>query len=152
MSSSRSLFDSFSLSKPDLSAAQMLAAPSLARRLPSFRALIPHRLRRKWRATRIRIRTSAASTSAISTLQTSFDPADTVRLLRQHQWTLYDLQYLLLGVVSLLCLSLTTGPGFLLKTLGAAGLLSITLIPITRQFFFPCLPLFGWLILFFNCK
>ena len=138
----------FNLSASDYSPTM----PALPRVLASVRAVIPLRVRRKWRATRTRIRTSAATTNSISTLQTSFSPADTIKSLQQHQWSLYDAQYLFLVLLGIFCLSIMEFPGAIVKTLAATLLLFSLLVPVTRQFFFACVPLFGWLILFYSCK
>ncbi|KAF2000560.1 aureobasidin resistance protein Aur1 [Amniculicola lignicola CBS 123094] len=132
-------------------AADMLArskVPGLSA-LPSF---IPHRVRRKWRATRSRIRSRQSITSSISSLETSFSPADTLRSLRTHPWSIYDGQYLIIAIVLIFSLSVMEAPGPFAKTfvatLGMAGLV----LPITRQFLLPFLPALTWLILFSSCK
>ena len=43
-------------------------------------------------------------------------------------------------------------PGPLLKTVVATLLLTSLVIPITRQFFLPFLPIAGWLVLFYACQ
>lgn len=115
----------------------------------SIPTVIPHRLRRKIRS-RLRNRTSPAS--SLSSLNWSFSPKDTIRALRAHRWSYYDGQYLLLAVVFVFSLSLMEHPGPLLKTLGAAALMTALVIPITRQFFLPALPILAWVILFFSCR
>jgi hypothetical protein len=142
----------FTFSKSD-DAPRMFNVASLPRAFPMLRGLIPHRVRRKWRATKTRIRNGGyTATSSITKLQTSFDPADTIKALRNHQWTLYDGQYLFLALLGIFCLNIIEFPGPFLKTLVSALILLSLIFPITRQFFFPCLPMFGWLFLFYGCK
>ena len=117
--------------------------------LPSF---VPHRLRRKWRATRSRIRSRQSPTSSVSTLQTSFNPADTLRSLRTHQWSFYDGQYLFLAIIAIFSLSVMETPGPFAKTFVAALLMGGLVLPITRQFLLPFLPALTWLLLFASCK
>ena len=117
---------------------------------PSWLAkVIPHRLRRKLRS-RIRSRQSPAST--VSSLETSCNPADTLDALRGHEWSWYDAQYLVLFVLALfaLCIIETYGPLF--KTAVSALLLTALVIPITRQFFLPFLPIATWLVFFYSCR
>jgi hypothetical protein len=57
-----------------------------------------------------------------------------------------------LMIVAIFSLSVSQAPGPLLKT-GAASLLMLALlVPITRQFFLPVLPIFTWLLFFFNAR
>jgi len=115
----------------------------------SFQLLVPHRMRRKLRS---KLRSRLSPTSSISTLQTSFSPADTLRSLQAHRWTVYDFQYLLLLIVGIFSLTIIQSPGPLGKTAIATGLLCSLLMPITRQFFLPFLPVAGWLIFFYGCQ
>ena len=121
--------------------------------LPSLHipTLLPHRIRRKFRSTRSKIRARQTPTSSLASLQTSWDPRESLRALRTHHWSAYDLQYILLAAVALFCLYIRPTPSPLLKILGSVGFLSLLLPPITRQFFLPFLPIAGWLILFVSC-
>jgi len=131
---------------------RMIVSYRLPRSLPPLRQFVPHKIRRKWRATKSRINSGVSPSSTLTVLQTSFSPADTINALRQHQWSAYDAQYLLLALVAIFCLCIVEIPGPMVKT-GIATLLMISLIlPITRQFFLPSLPIFGWLVLFYSCK
>lgn len=124
-------------------------------KLPSLKSLptfLPHKVRRKWRATKSRIHSRQTPTSSITTLQTSLSPSDTIRSLRTHHWSHYDAQYLMLAVVGIFCLSMIQEPGPIVKTLIATLLMSSLLFPATRQFFLPFLPIAGYLVLFFTCK
>lgn len=115
----------------------------------SIQLLVPHRMRRKIRS---KLRSRLSPTSSISSLQTSFSPVDTLRSLQSHRWTPYDFQYLLLLVVGIFSLSMIEVPGPLAKTAVFTLLLFSLLLPITRQFFLPFLPVAGWLVFFYACQ
>lgn len=115
----------------------------------SIQLLVPHRMRRKIRS---KLRSRLSPTSSISSLQTSFSPMDTLRSLQSHRWTLYDFQYLLLLILLIFSLSVMGSPGPLGKTAMFTLLLLSLLLPITRQFFLPFLPIAGWLIFFYACQ
>jgi hypothetical protein len=124
-------------------------------RVPGLSALpilIPHRLRRKWRATRSRIRSRQSPTSSIASLETSFSPADTLRSLRTHPWSIYDGQYLVLAIVAIFSLCVSEAPGPFAKTFAAAMLMAGLVLPISRQFLLPFLPALAWLYLFASAK
>jgi len=115
----------------------------------SLQLLVPHRLRRRLRS-KLRNRQSPASSLAI--LQTSFSPADTIRALQAHRWSVYDGQWLLIAILSVFCLSIMETPGPLVKTAVVTLLLTSTLLPITRQFFLPFIPIAVYLIWFYACR
>lgn len=117
--------------------------------LPSF---IPHRMRRKWRATKSRIRSRQSVTSSIASLETSLSPSDTLKSLRTHPWSIYDAQYLFLAIVAIFSLSVSEAPGPFAKTFVAGLLMTGLCLPITRQFLLPLLPTLTWLLLFSSCK
>jgi membrane-associated phospholipid phosphatase len=105
---------------------------------------IPHRYRR-----RIRARQRVYSRSdEITRLQTSFNVLETVRAVRRHRWTIYDLQYVILAFVALSSLSMAPAAPFL-KFAGLFGGSLLLLMPITSQFFFPGLPIWTYLLYFF---
>lgn len=116
---------------------------------PTLKLLVPHRLRRKLRS---RLRNRQSPASSITTLQTSFSPADTLRSLQSHRWTVYDGQYLILAILGIFSLCIIESPGALVKTLLASLLLFSLVLPITRQFFLPFLPIAAWLIFFYACR
>jgi hypothetical protein len=120
--------------------------------LSALPALIPHRVRRKWRATRSRIRSRQSPTSSIASLDWSFSPADTLRSLRTHPWSIYDAQYLFLAVILIFSLSVSESPGPFAKTFLATLLMGGLVLPITRQFLLPGLPALTWILLFSSCK
>ncbi|KAF2819737.1 PAP2-domain-containing protein [Ophiobolus disseminans] len=135
----------------DSHASDMLSrtkVPGLAA-LPSF---IPHRVRRKWRATKSRIRSRQSATSSISSLETSLSFSDTLKSLRTHSWSIYDAQYLFLAIVAIFSLSVSEAPGPFAKTFVAGLLMTGLCLPITRQFLLPLLPTLTWLFLFSSCK
>jgi hypothetical protein len=117
--------------------------------LPSF---IPHRMRRKWRATKSRIRSRQSVTSSIASLETSLSPSDTLKSLRTHPWSIYDAQYLFLAIVAIFALSVSEAPGPFAKTFVAGLLMTGLCLPITRQFLLPLLPTLTWILLFSSCK
>lgn len=108
-----------------------------------------NRMRRKLGS---RMRSGQSPGSSLATLQRSFKPADTIRSLRAHKWSIYDSQYILLAILGALCLSIMEYPGLILKTVVSTLLLISLIIPITRQFFLPFLPVASWLLLFFACR
>lgn len=99
-----------------------------------------------------RMRSGQSPASNIAKLQTSFDPHDTLRALRAHRWSPYDAQYLVLAILGIFSLSVIEEPGALAKTFVAALLMTSLLLPVTRQFVLPALPVFSWLTLFFSCR
>ncbi|KAF8458223.1 hypothetical protein BDZ91DRAFT_666153 [Kalaharituber pfeilii] len=117
---------------------------------PSIPALVvPHRMRRKLRS---QLRSRQSPASYLASLQTSWSPKDTIRALRSHRWSLYDGQYLILIIIGIFCLSIIEFPGPLIKTAIATLLMVSLLLPITRQFFLPFLPIVAWLVLFYACR
>ncbi|KAF1830930.1 aureobasidin resistance protein Aur1 [Decorospora gaudefroyi] len=135
----------------DTSATDMLARTNVPG-LSALPSLIPHRVRRKWRATKSRIRSRQSPTSSIASLETSWSPSDTLRSLRTHSWSIYDAQYLFLAVVAIFSLSVSEAPGPFAKTFAATLLMTGLCLPITRQFLLPLLPALTWLFLFSSCK
>ena len=116
---------------------------------PSIPVLIPHRVRRRLRS---RIRSRQSPSSSLTSLQTSLKPTDTLRTLRAHRWSYYDAQYLILIILGVFSLSIIERPGILVKTAVATLILASLVIPITRQFFLPFLPIATWLIFFYSCQ
>lgn len=108
-----------------------------------------NRMRRKLGS---RMRSGQSPGSSLATLQTSYKPADTIRSLRAHKWSIYDGQYILLAVLSIFCLSIMEFPGVIVKTVVSTLLMISLILPITRQFFLPFLPIATWLLLFFSCR
>ncbi|KAL4778751.1 hypothetical protein BJX76DRAFT_122636 [Aspergillus varians] len=115
----------------------------------SIQLLVPHRMRRKLRS---KLRSRVSPTSSIASLQTSLSPSDTLRSLQSHRWTVYDFQYLLLLIVGIFSLTVIESPGPLGKTGIFTMLLISLLLPMTRQFFLPFLPIAAWLLFFYACQ
>jgi hypothetical protein len=115
----------------------------------SMKLLVPHRLRRKLRS---KIRNRQSPASSLTALQTSINPLDTLRALQAHKWTIWDGQYLFLAFLGIFSLCVIQNPGPLIKTVVATLLMSSLVLPITRQFFLPALPIFAWLIFFYACQ
>lgn len=116
---------------------------------PSILNPIPRRYRRRLRS---KLRSSQSPASSIASIETSFNPKDTLRALRHHKWSVYDGHYLILIIVAVFSLSISQAPGPLTKTFAATMLMISLLIPITRQFFLPFLPTATWLLFFFNAR
>lgn len=133
-------------------AARLLTPSKSPMSWPSIPSFLPHRLRRKFRTTRSKLRSRVTPSSSITALQTSFDPARTLHSLRTHQWSYYDGQYLLLAVTGIFSLCVMQTPGPLTKTLIATLLMASLVLPITRQFFLPLLPIIAWLVFYFSCQ
>lgn len=110
---------------------------------------IPQRYRRRLRS-KLRARQSPAS--SISSVETSFSPYDTLRALRSHRWSTHDAQYLFLVILITFSLSISPSPGPLQKTAAVTGAIGLLLVPVTRQFFLPFLPIGTWLLFFFSCR
>ncbi|EFX00801.1 type 2 phosphatidic acid phosphatase [Grosmannia clavigera kw1407] len=86
--------------------------------------------------------------NTIAALQISFNPVDGFRHLRQHRWSLYDVQYLItilfvifsfvIASIPLpVCIAIVVGYSFLV------------LAPATRQFFLPSVSIWAYLLYFF---
>ena len=118
----------------------------------SIPSLLPHRIRRKFRSTRSKLRSRVTPTSSITSLETSFDPSHTLRALRTHQWSFYDGQYLVLAFFGIFTLCVEQSLGPLTKTAVATLLMTSLIIPVTRQFFLPLLPVLTWLTFFHACQ
>lgn len=84
----------------------------------------------------------------LTALKRSFNPLHTIRAVRRHRWCLTDLQYVLVFGILVFSLALP-GPPSWFKACFSMGLVAVLLMPITRQFFFPALPIITWLVYFF---
>lgn len=115
----------------------------------SFKLLMPHRMRRKLRS---KLRSRISPATSIASLQTSFSPKDTLRSLQSYRWSVYDFQYLLLAIIGIFSLCMIQSADPFGKTFVASALLLSLLLPITRQFFLPFLPIAAWLIFFYACQ
>ena len=115
---------------------------------PSLPSIIPHRIRRKIRS---KLRSRQSPSSTLASLQTSTSPADTLRSLRSHRWSYYDGQYLILIILGIFSLSIIPSPGPILKTVISTLILVSLILPVTRQFALPFMPIASWLIFFYAC-
>lgn len=115
----------------------------------SLQLLVPHRLRRRLRS---KLRNRSSPASSLATLQTSFSPAETLRALQAHRWSVHDGQWILIAILGIFCLCIMESPGPLVKTAVATLLLTSLLLPITRQFFLPFMPIAAYLIWFYACR
>jgi len=128
---------------------QTLAKANMALSLTSIINPIPRRYRRRLRS---KFRSAISPASSIASVETSFNPNDTIKALRAHRWSVYDAKYLLLIIVAVFSLSISQAPGPMMKTFSASVLIGLLLMPATRQFFLPFLPIATWLVFFFNAR
>ena len=134
----------FSLGGGDDSTQRFFSTPKLPGGI-SLPTIIPHRLRRKFRSTKTRLRSNQPTTASITRLETSLNPADTLRSLKKHQWSVWDAQYIFLAILGIFSLCVIESPGPFAKTFVATLLILSLLIPLTRQFFLPFLPLLSFI-------
>ena len=126
-----------------------LKKSNIARPWRSIQYLVPHRLRRRLRS---KLRNRQSPASSISALKTSLSPYDTLKALQTHRWTILDGQYLILAVIGIFALTIIQSPGPLPKAAVATLLLTSLVIPLTRQFFLPFLPIAAYLLLFLSAR
>lgn len=115
----------------------------------SIKLLVPHRLRRKIRS---KLRNRQSPASSITALQTSFSPADTLRALQHHKWTWHDGQWIILAFLGIFSLCIMEFPGPMVKMVVATSIGLSLLLPITRQFFLPFMPIAAYLIWFYSAR
>lgn len=111
--------------------------------------LFPGRIRRRLRS---KLRSRVSPASSISTLKTSFSPADTLKTLNAHRWTIYDAQYLLFIAIGIFALCVVEHPPPVVRALIGVALLMSLLLPVTCQFFLPAIPIISWLVFFYTCQ
>lgn len=116
---------------------------------PSIPTIIPHRIRRKLRS---KVRSRQSPSTSLGRLETSFSPADTIKSLRSHRWSFYDGQYLILIILAIFSLCIIPSPGPFVKTALATLIITALILPVTRQFLLPSLPIWLWLVFFYACK
>jgi hypothetical protein len=115
----------------------------------SIQLLVPHRLRRKIRS---KLRNRQSPASSVTALQTSFSPADTLKALQQHKWTWHDGQWVILSFLGIFSLCMMESPGPLVKMLFTTGIGLSLILPITRQFFLPFMPIAAYLVWFYSAR
>lgn len=87
-------------------------------------------------------------THNITKLQTSFNPWDGIRAIQRHRWGWLDIQYPALAGFMIFSLAIAPMPIFV--KIGAPLLsLLVCLMPATRQFFLPSMPIWIYLLYFF---
>ncbi|CAK7222260.1 Phosphatidylinositol:ceramide phosphoinositol transferase (IPC synthase) [Sporothrix bragantina] len=88
---------------------------------------------------------------SVAALQRSFNPADGIRTLRRHRWNIYDVQHLI--TVCFVLFSFIIAPIPIIVDIGiVAGYSLLVLMPATRQFFLPSLPIWTYLFYFFSSR
>ena len=115
---------------------------------PSIPTIIPHRIRRKLRS---KVRSRQSPSTTLSHLNTSYSPADTIESLRLHRWSFFDGQYLILIILAIFSLCIIPSPGPLVKTALSTLIITALILPVTRQFLLPSLPIWSWLVFFYAC-
>ncbi|KAK4514419.1 uncharacterized protein ATC70_002014 [Mucor velutinosus] len=68
------------------------------------------------------------------------------------QWSLFDLQYVLIATIMLIDFILIQSPALIPRLLLAAALIASFWIPYIKRFTVPALPIFTWLITFYACQ
>ncbi|CAO3643724.1 unnamed protein product [Cunninghamella blakesleeana] len=68
------------------------------------------------------------------------------------QTSIYDVKYLFLGLLLICDFIIIQSPGWILKTLIGAALISSFFIKFIKRFTLPALPIFTWLITFYACQ
>lgn len=86
--------------------------------------------------------------TSITRLQTSFNPIDGVRAVRRHRWTWLDIQYPALAGFMIFSLCIAPMPLLAKIAIPSVSLL-VCLMPATRQFFLPSMPIWTYLLYFF---
>ena len=63
-----------------------------------------------------------------------------------------DGHYIFLSIIGIFALSVIESPGPIVKTLLGTLLITGLVIPITRQFLLPALPVITWAVLFYSAR
>ncbi len=90
--------------------------------------------------------------STLPDLETSLDVRVTIKKLKAHRYTVFDLQYVIMGCSFLFGISIIRNPPLVIRLILVVLLLGSVLTPITSQFFWPAMPIFLWLILFYSSQ
>jgi inositol phosphorylceramide synthase catalytic subunit len=88
----------------------------------------------------------------VSSLKTSFSIAETIRELKRHKWTLFDLQYFVLAALCLSSLWIIEAHAPFIKMAVVIGYTLLLLMPATSQFFLPSWPIWTYLLYFFSSR
>lgn len=86
--------------------------------------------------------------TSITRLQSSFNPMDGVRAIQRHRWGWLDIQYPVMAGFMIFSLVIAPMP-ILVKFAVPLVSLLVCLIPATRQFFLPSMPIWIYLLYFF---
>ncbi|GAB1317559.1 Phosphatidylinositol:ceramide phosphoinositol transferase (IPC synthase) [Madurella fahalii] len=121
----------------------------------SLHPIIPHKIRSPARRLRLRLRAQGSKgqhqPADVTRLQTSFDAWGSLKALRTRRWSLWDLQHLV--TFGYIVFSLTILPSAPLVKTGVLVVLgALLLMPVTRQFFLPSLPIWTYLLYFFSSR
>lgn len=104
--------------------------------------------RRRSRSSKYRRQQHHDETTDITRLQRSFNPLDGVRAIQRHRWGWLDIQYPLMA--GFMIFSLVIAPMPILVKIGIPTIsLLVCLMPATRQFFLPSMPIWIYLLYFF---
>lgn len=95
--------------------------------------------------------TGKIQSHGVAALQRSFNPADGLRALRRHRWNMYDLQHVI--TIAFVLFSFLIAPIPIIADIGIVlGYSLLVLMPATRQFFLPSLPIWTYLFYFFSSR
>ncbi|ROV93529.1 hypothetical protein VSDG_06823 [Cytospora chrysosperma] len=89
--------------------------------------------------------------ASITGLQTSFNPMDGVRTIQRRRWHWLDIQYPALAAFMIFSLTIAPMPMFFKIVVPIVSLL-VCLMPATRQFFLPSMPIWIYLLYFFSSR
>lgn len=115
---------------------------------------IPQRYRsdsisnKRSRSKKPRRQSQDGASAGITKLQTSFNPMHGIRAFQRHQWRLLDIQYPALAFFMIFSLTIAPMPIFVKIAVPLVSLL-VCLMPATRQFFLPSMPIWIYLLYFF---
>ena len=87
----------------------------------------------------------------VASMQRSFNPADGLRALRRHRWNVYDIQHFITALFVLFSFVIAPIP-IVIDVAVVAGYMLLLLMPATRQFFLPSLPIWAYLFYFFASR
>lgn len=87
----------------------------------------------------------------ITGLQTSFNPMDGLRTIRRRRWHWLDIQYPTLAAFMIFSLTIAPMHVFFKIAVPIVSLL-VCLMPATRQFFLPSMPIWIYLLYFFSSR
>src|ERR1700733_14513996 len=95
---------------------------------------------------------TSAILNAVSTLDFSVDPKDTLHKLSSYQFALTDIVYLFHIALASFWITIIQVPSFPAKLLIPILYAGALLIPLSSQFFVPATPIFSYLITFYSSR